>query len=321
MRKVEVAAVHRSACWDDVEEMRQNSIHMPPAVVGPDGGHRGSRPEAGRTEIAVFMMCEGRWPQRLLRPMLDSIIVDSSSDRKNTHPEAMAIVCDKSTERLQLEIRLLDLQCSHVCSEKANHAIGSERDREKLRNVVDRWGTLHWAGDRGTKSGRVLLPARFSERLLVLSALIRARSDTASLGATPGPWLHQLVQKGVEGMLQLCKINAEMGLVEWLDEAASFAEYGLHAHHFSDPSDPGVVFFDASTFDACLRYGPGAAERLVGSMARLGIISMQVLCYSFKHLLWCIPLLLARKSNRQALISFCCYMLDPAAFAGCLVAQ
>ena len=61
-------------------------------------------------------------------------------------------------------------------------------------------------------------------------------------------------------------------------------------------STTGTVF-RRKHFDACLRYGPGAAERLVGSMVRLGMISMHALFYSFKHLLKCIPLLLARKLN------------------------
>ena len=270
LRKVEVAAVHRSACWDDVEEMRSNTVALPPALSVQGSVEGAAKPDATLTEVAVLMMCDGRWPQRLLRPMLDSI-VDPSSDTSTKHPEALAVVCDSSMQRLQMEIRLLDLQCSHVCSEKSNHAIGTARDRESLREVVDRWGTLHCVQD-GTRSGRVLLPARFSERLLVLAALIRAISDNPSAVATPGPWMDNLVHIWLHKMMEACKIDAERGRVQWLDEAASYEAFGLHAEHFSEQS----LFFNASEFDALSRHGPGTAERLVSSMSRLGIISMQV---------------------------------------------
>jgi hypothetical protein len=271
LRKVEVAAVHRSACWDDIEEMRSNSVALPPSLSVQGDSECAAKPDATLTEVAVLMMCDGRWPQRLLRPMLDSIVVDPSSATDSKRPEALAVFSDSSVQRLQMEIRLLDLQCSHVCSKKSNHAIGTERDRESLRGVVERWGTLHCVQD-GTRSGRVLLPARFSERLLVLAALIRAQSDKPSAVATPGPWVDNLVHTWLHKMMEICNIDAERGRVQWLDEASSYAAFGLHAEHFSEQS----LFFNAIEFDAMSRHGPGAAERLVSSMSRLGIISMQV---------------------------------------------
>jgi hypothetical protein len=74
-----------------------------------------------------------------------------------------------------------------VFSKQVHWAVVSEQDRDELRATMAMWGTLHCAEDRVSKtSGGVLLPARFSERLLVLAAIIRARSDSTSSLATPG---------------------------------------------------------------------------------------------------------------------------------------
>ena len=117
----------------------------------------------------------------------------------------MAVLCDSgSSERLLMEYKLLDLQCSHICGAAKNLTACSEKDRSDLRAVVACRGTLHMALNRVTSSSMVLLPRRFSERLLVLAALIRVRCDATLLTATPGPWVHSLMQIWLHTMFVLC---------------------------------------------------------------------------------------------------------------------
>jgi hypothetical protein len=288
LRRVEVAAPHHSAGWGDIEEMRSNAPRPtpPPGGRGAHENKKGSIVGLGMsehaendgeqtacTDVAIVMICNGRWPERLLTPLLESFLVHGRQHESRL-PEVLAVVCDSSAQRLSVECKLLDLQCSHICarSKQTNWAGGSEKDREDLRAVVAGFGTLHFVSDRVTaKGGSVLLPARFSERLLVLAALVRARSESCSLLATPGPWIEALVNTWLHEMMKLCVIDAQTCSVAWLDARASRAMYGVDAQQFSGEQ----VSFDASAFDAMSRYGPGAAERLVGSMSRLGLIDMQ----------------------------------------------
>ena len=272
-RSVVVAAAHRSATWEDVEEMCSNALHPPPVEPHDEGAGRETS-AADIVEVAVIVIRKERWPERLLKPMLESILrkqhehLFEAENRCTAPPEVMAVLCDSgSSERLLMEYKLLDLQCSHICGAAKNLTACSEKDRSDLRAVVACRGTLHMALNRVTSSSMVLLPRRFSERLLVLAALIRVRCDATLLTATPGPWVHSLMQIWLHTMFVLCEIHDEHTL-EWRD-AASFQEFGFDAATFSGGA------FDARGFDALSGHGPGAAERLVGSMARIGLISMQ----------------------------------------------
>jgi len=285
LRRVEVASQwHYSAGWGDIEEMRSNTPRPTPGGRDAYGNEKGKivglgmaeqaendGEETACTDLAIVMMCDGRWPERLLTPLLESFLVHGRKHESRL-PEVLAVVCDSSAQRLSVECKLLDLQCSHIRSKQAKWRGGEEKDREDLRAVVAGFGTLHFVSDRVTaKGGSVLLPARFSERLLVLAALVRARSESCSLLATPGPWIETLVHTWLHEMMKLCVIDAQTCSIAWLDARASCAMYGVDAQQFSGEQ----VSFDASAFDDMSRYGPGAAERLVGSMSRLGLIDMQ----------------------------------------------
>ena len=205
--------------------------------------------------------------------MLESIL--ACEDERNTdNPEVMAVLCDESDEKLHMECKLLDLQCSHIRSKKMRHAVGSEKDREELHVTTACWGTLHCTPERVTYRGRVFLPKLFSERLLVLAALIRARSDTSSLAATPGPWVHTLMYKWLDITKTLCIIDEDQRMIQWREFDQCTKIFGFDAKQFSDQNG---MYFDATTFDSLSGHGPGAAERLVGSMARLGLIDMHYL--------------------------------------------
>ena len=62
--------------------------------------------------------------------------------------------------------------------------------------------------------------------LLVLAALIRARSEASSLLATPGPWIEALIHTWLHEMMKLCSIDAQTCRVAWLD----MAENGMAMH-------------------------------------------------------------------------------------------
>ena len=69
MRKVEIAAAHRSVRWENIEEMRSNTLHLPPSTQSDGAGPAALRPhgksgDEERLELAVFMICNGRWPSR-----------------------------------------------------------------------------------------------------------------------------------------------------------------------------------------------------------------------------------------------------------------
>jgi len=61
---VEVAAAHRSARWEDF-------LILPPGCRGQDGGGgsvegqgESDRMDSTVIDVALFMICNGRWPER-----------------------------------------------------------------------------------------------------------------------------------------------------------------------------------------------------------------------------------------------------------------
>ena len=100
------------------------------------------------------------------------------------------------------------------------------------------------------------MPLRFSERLLVLAALIRAVYDTSYIVATPGPWIETLIEIWLPKLIELCVIDGITCTVSWLDAQESYSKFGIHAHQFSDgerlslltarvlPSDSSAIWHD-----------------------------------------------------------------------------
>ena len=69
---MEVTDEHRFARWQDVQERCRTA-----RIAGCDDDQ-----ETRVVDVAVLMISNGRWPERVLQPVLESILVHCDPERK-----------------------------------------------------------------------------------------------------------------------------------------------------------------------------------------------------------------------------------------------